>query len=373
MRRTIPSMLILLAVLVAACAPVGTRELHEVVLVTQGGATKLRYAYGTADTMVLNARERQLGERVGNAAEETPYAVSGARRVNGDPYLRTAVDRPFEPPLDVARIPLSSDLRVRTHAPVARALYFDGSSWLSLGRDLEAGRTFTVAPAPTSGRLRGVGSLTPAEADAIADAVARPGGATLVALLPDDAFEDRPETEVLAARPPDGLDEYRHTALWIQTGLAVDPSAYVAPAEERIFDVVARGDQGEDPGEDRYGLIEDRDDLRTFWNEVHASSFTPPPLPDVRFGRETLLGIRLAARPSGGYGIEVAEVTREDGALFVDLRLTEPGADEVATAAITTPWALVRVLGVDASVVWFRDADTNELIAVARGGETEVF
>lgn len=367
------SMLFVLAALLAACAPVGTRELHEVVLVSASGASKLRYAYGTADTMVLNGRERRLGAPVGGAAEDVPFAVAGARRVDDAPYLRTGVARPFDAPLEVARIPLSSDLRVRVNAPVARALYFDGSTWLSLGRDLEANRTVTVAPAPRSGGLRGVGSLTPAEADAIASAVARPGRPTLVALLPDDAYGSDARTRVLAPRPEDGLDEYRHTAVWIQSGLEVDPAAYVPPPQERIFDLVARGDRGEDPGEDAYLLLTGPDALRTFWNAVHDSPSTPPPVPEVRFGRETLVGVRLSARPSGGYGVEVEAVSHEDGALHVDLRLVEPAPGAVTTASITTPWVLVRVLGVDAEVVWFRDADTGELVAVARGDQSEVF
>lgn len=371
--RTTPAILFALAVLLAACAPVGTRELSEVVLASSDGARKIRYVYGSSDTMVLNGRERRLGSAVGEAAENVAYAVPSARRVAGDPYLMTSLDRSFTPPIEAARIPLSSDLRVRTNAPVARALYFDGSRWFTLGRDLPGNRTVTVAPAPKSGRLRGVGSLTPAEADAIASALEAPGGPVLLAVLPEGASADALGSEVFAPRPDDGLDEYRHTALWIQRTVPVDASAYSPPSDERIFDVVARGQQGEDPDEDRFVLLPDRDALRAFWNDVHASSFTPPPVPDVRFGRETLIGIRLSQRPSGGYGIEIEGVTRDDGDVYVDVRLTEPGPDEVATTALTTPWVLVRVLGVDARVVWFRDADTGELIAVAREGGSDVF
>lgn len=365
--RTIPTLFLVLAGLLAACAPVGTRELHEVVLASADGATKLRYVYGSADTMVLNGRVRGIGDTVGDAAQDVSYAVAGARRVDGDPYLATAVDRPLEPPMTVARIPLTSDLRVRTSAPVARALYFDGSRWHSLGRDLTAGRTLNVAPGPTSGRLRGVGSLTPAEADAIANAIAASGRPALVALLPEGTFADRAETQALAARPADGLDEYRHTALWIQRGLPVDAAAYAPPADDSIVEVVASGDQGEAPGEDTFVLLDDPEALLRFWNAVHAASFAPPPVPDARFERETLLGVRLAERPSGGYGVEIENVTVEDGEAYVDVRTTEPAEGELSTTVVTTPWVLVRVLGVEASVAWFRDAESGELIAVARG------
>jgi hypothetical protein len=184
----------------------------------------------------------------------------------------------------------------------------------------------------------------------------------------DGATEERVPAE-LAARAPDGLDEYRYSLLWLQHGLETDAEAYRAPARRGLFEVVASGDQGNDPGRDRFVLIDDQDALRSFWNEVHASAFTPPPLPEARFGRETLLGVRLAERPSGGHRIEVDRVVREEDELFVDLRLIEPAEGSLSTTALTTPWTLVRVLGVDASIVWFRDPADGALFAVARADD----
>lgn len=367
--RTISTTLLALVALLAACDPVASRELHEVVLVEPAGSTKVRYVYGDADRMVLNAPVRELGGVVGDAAEGVPYAVSSARTVDGAPYLATGIDRAFGAPLTVRRIPLSSDLRLVTHAPLERALYFDGERWLSLGRDLESGRTTTVVPAPVSGRLRGVGSLTPAEADAIARTIAEAGRPTVVAVLPEGRVAAITGAPALAASPPDGLEEYRHTALWIQRDIRTDASAYTPPAEGRIHDVVGRGEQGDDPGEDRFVRIADADELRAFWNAVHGGSFSPPPVPDADFDRETLLGVRLSERSTGGYGIDIDSVAREGDELYVDVRLTEPAEDAVTTQALTTPWVLVRVLGVDADVAWFRDADSGELIAVARDEE----
>lgn len=378
---------VLLAVLIA-CAPVGTRELHEVVVADPGGVTRIGYAYGSAEELPLRDAEHELGASVADAAEDRPWAVASARLVDGEPFLRTSYDRELAPPLQVARIPLTTDLRVRTHQELSRAYYFDGERWFSLGRDLPAGRTLTVAPRAAPGALRGAGDLTPAEADAMAAAVGAEGRPAAVGFLADpfqrptadgageggdgdDAGADDADDPVLAPRPADGLDEYRFTTVWVQKGVEVDASAYTPPPRTTVHEVVARGDQGNDPGRDRFVLIRSEERLRSFWSEVHARVLTPPALPEARFGREALLGVRLAQRPSGGHGIDIERVERDGEELYVDLRLTEPAEDELATTVVTTPWVLVRVLGGDARVAWFRDAADGALFAVARAEQGE--
>lgn len=381
--RTLLLAPLFLAVLLAACAPVGSRELHDVVLVDQDGATRLRYAYGSADTLPLEDRDLQLGRIAGESAEDVPFGVAAARLVDGDPLLRSSLEVELEPPLRVARIPLTTDLLVVTTRAVPRSFYFDGQRWFELPRDLDAGVTITAVPRPVASPLRGTAALTPAEADAVAGGLAADARPLVVAVLDDGASpggEDADGSEPVAGdgdaidapqarltpSPPGGLDEYRYSAFWVQRSVTTDPDAYRAPARPTLSEVIARGDQGTDPGRDRFVLIEDQDELRSFWNAVQASSFRPEQVPEADFSRETVVGIRLAERPSGGYGIEIVDVGAEDGELFVDVRLVEPAPDALATTVVTTPWILVRALGVDASVVWFRDPDDGALFAVAR-------
>lgn len=388
-----PLLAVLLAVLLSACAPVGSRELHDVVLVDQDGGTRLRYVYGSADTLPLDGRDLQLGRIVGESAEAGPFGVVGAREVDGDPLLRSSLEIEIEPPLRVARIPLTTDLRVVTTRAIPRSFYFDGQRWFELPRDLDAGVTITAVPRPVAAPLRGTAALTPAEADAVAGGLAADARPLVVAVLDGEASggeasdgeladgerdADGGEPAVtdigtddaaqarIAPRPPGGLDEYRYSAFWVQRSVTTDPDAYRAPARPTLSEVIARGDQGTDPGRDRFVLIEDQDQLRSFWNAVQASSFRPEPVPEADFARETVVGVRLAERPSGGYGIEIVDVRAEEGELFIDVRLVEPAPDALATTVVTTPWTLVRVLGVDASVVWFRDPTDGALFAVAR-------
>lgn len=363
----VPAILLLL---LAACAPVGTRELHEVALFETDGATRYRYVYGSADAIPLDGSDRTLERTVGDAAEERPFAVAAARTVDGEPFLRAIDDDAPEAPLIVARIPLTTDLRVRTRVATARSFYFDGDAWFELPRGLDAGVTRTVVPVPVSTPLRGTASLTPAEADALAAGLAADGIAKVVATLDASLLEAGAAGEAshrFAASAPTGLDEYRHSAFWLQTRLSTDVDAYRPPPERFIFDVVARGDQGAAPARDRFEVLADVDELRSFWNAVQADAFTPPPLPELRFDRETVLAIRLAERPSGGHAIDIVGVEEDGDELFVDVALREPASDAIVTQAVTSPWALVRVLGTEAAVVWFRDPQSGELFAVARG------
>lgn len=367
--RHVSLIALLVLVVVAACAPVGSRELHDVVLFDGDGATRYRYVYGSADLLPLDGVDRDLGRTVGDAFDGRANAVASARVVDGEPYLTATEARSVEPPLTVARIPLTTDLRLTTTTALERAYYFDGRRWFELPRDLAAGVTRNVVPVPVSTPLRGAGSLTPAEADALAAALGEGGIPRVLATLkPETLAGDPPHP--FAASAPEGLDEYRHSAFWVQSRLGTDDSAYEPPPERFIFDVVARGTQGAAPTRDQFDVLANRDELRSFWNAVQSDAFAPPPLPELRFDRETVLAIRLAERPTGGYGIEVAGVELDGDDLFVEVALREPAPDATVTQAVTQPWALIRVLGTEATVVWFRDPDSGELFAVARGANS---
>ena len=54
----------LLIMMLSACAPVGSATLHDVVLIDEEGAQRLRYAYGTADTLDLDEATYTLGDLV---------------------------------------------------------------------------------------------------------------------------------------------------------------------------------------------------------------------------------------------------------------------------------------------------------------------
>lgn len=349
-----------LAIVAIACAPAGSRTLHEVYLYGVENA-RLGYAYGSADTLPLPNGDVAMGRTVdAEAADDDPLAVEGARLVDDEPYRRDGLTALGEAPFSVASVPLTTDVRVRTAVGVPQLAYYDGERWFTLGEELPAGRDVDVTPRVRSGRLRGMGALTPREADAVAAALEARGEPLVVGSLAADAYPKR---------ALDGLDEHLQTGLFVQRGVEEDADAYRAPPQERIWEVVARGDGAEAVDEDRYLLVQDRNELIRLWSRLHASALEPPPLPDADLQRETLLAVILSQRPTGGYGIEPVRVSEEGGELFVDVRLTEPAEDALVTQALTHPWLLLRVLRGGIDVAWIRDADDGRMLGVARAGD----
>ena len=354
MRRFPTISMLLAAVLFAGCAPDAQPSLHDVyVYGHQGRDVRYSYVYGNPTTFALEDRTVALED----GSADGPLAVPGALLVDGEPYLSTPVDA-IAAPVDVARIPLTTALQVRTSAPVSELVYFDGSAWLTLLEETAAGIDRRVAPKPRIGRLRGVGELTTAEADALSNHLAAGGQPLVVAVLPADELPER---------TLDGLAEYLATGLYVQNGVAVDPTAYQAPAEDVVWDVIAEGGQAVGFEAPTFRLVESESEFLALWNRAYGAQLEVPPLPAVNFRRETVLAIFQGQRPTGGYGIEVLDASLEGGELFLDMRFREPAPDAIVTQALTSPWLMVRVLRGGIDVAWFRNPATGELLAVARG------
>ena len=97
-----------------------------------------------------------------------------------------------------------------------------------------------------------------------------------------------------------------------------------------------------------------RDDAAwaSLWSQITAHVQPTPALPAVDFGREQLIVVSSGTKPTGGYGIDVAEVREAEGALHVVVRETAPGDRCMTTAALTAPVAVVRVPRSDARIVF---------------------
>lgn len=347
------------ALLLGACEPDPAPTLHEL---TVTGALERRVAwlYGEPRAFVLEGAERALTESEPGPSLD-PWAVGAALWIDGRPaWVET--DLPAEvagvaSPVEVRRIPLTTDLQMRTLRETRALLYYDGSSWLTLGEYDPAGLDVRVTPRPRFGALRGLGELTNAEADALTAVLEDLGGPLVVAVLAD---ADVPRRAV------DGLAEARATAVHVTAGVPVDTGAFRPAPRDVPFEVVARGQQASGVGAASFRLLRTQDELASAWNQAHGSALQPPPVPGADLQRETLVAIFLGPKPTGGYGADVRAVSLEGGDLFVDFVETAPGAGAMVTQALTNPWLLLRVPRGGISAVWFRDPRDGRLIAVAR-------
>jgi hypothetical protein len=349
-RRGLLACTLLIALLVA-CEPNRAPRLHDVYLFGLEDA-RLSYVYGLPGTLTLEGGPVTLAD--GDTGGR--FAVPESLLVDGEPYVRTAVVD-IAPPARVERIPLTTDLVVRTDTEVPLLVYYDGAAWFTLVEDAEAGLDVRVVPRRRIGRLQGIGALSSGESDAVADALEARGRPIAVALV---------DPEGLPERTVDGLSEYLLTGLYLQPDVPVDASAYEAPAQDVVWDLLGQGDSASGAVAPLYQLITDRETLVSAWNRANGSALSIPPLPDVDFGRETIVAAFLGERPTGGYRAEVLRIERDDGELFVDLVERTPSADAVTTQALTSPWVMIRVLRSGISVAWFRDPVSGQLYAAAR-------
>jgi len=354
MRRLVPFGCLAALALLAACDPDAAPQLHDVTITGVVDA-RLTYVYGEPRSFTLDGETVTLAAADPDALR-VPLSVTGSLRIDGEPFLRAPVD-PVPAPVDVRRIPLTTDVQVRTIASTRALLYYDGNAWFILGEDDQAGLDLRVTPRPRSGRLRGLGELTLMEADTIATYLESLGEPLVVSVL---GGADVPRRSV------DGLAEYRASALHVQTGLATDAGAF-RPAPRTVqWEAVASGQQAVNVQRPTFRLVRSEGELRSLWNQLHGSQLTVPPLPSVDLARETVLVVMMGQRPTGGYAVDVRGVSLEGTDLFVDVRLTEPATGAVTTSALTSPWTVVRVLRGGVSAAWFRDPDDGRLFAVAR-------
>ncbi len=339
----------------SACEVDTAPELHEL---TVSGALERRvtWLFGEPRTFLIEGVERVLAPAPDEPSVD-PWYLPTALWIDGAPaWVETTVAMVADP-VEVRRIPLTTDLQMRTVRETRAVLYFDGSAWLTLGEFDPAGLDVRVTPRPRFGALRGLGELTNAEADALTRQLEGLGQPLVVAVLTGGE---------VPRRAVDGVAEAWATAVHVVAGVPTDVGAFRPAPRDVPFEVVARGQQATGVAAPVYQLLRTEAELATAWNRAYGASLQPPPQPGADLERETLLAIFLGSKPTGGFGAEVRGVTLEGADLFVDLDLTEPAPGSMVTQVRTSPWLLLRVPRGGVSAVWFRDPDDGRLIAVAR-------
>jgi hypothetical protein len=100
---------------------------------------------------------------------------------------------------------------------------------------------------------------------------------------------------------------------------------------------------------DKQHIIEiyNQNDWQAFWNQ-HTESITPAPkLPAVDFQKYFILIAIDEIRPSGGYAIEIKEITIDTAAenkpFAITLQAKQPGSASGNLSALTRPYHIVMV------------------------------
>ena len=346
-------------------------SLHDVSLyvAAESAATLYGYFYGPPTDVSVGGRALTLSE----GRTDDPLAVPSALLVNGEPTLNQRLAPLNATPLNVQRTRFSTDLIVSANEDLGTVAYYDGSLWFTLTEAVSAGEERRVVPRERVSGLFGLGELTREEASAF-ERLLTERGPVVVAALPERRT---------GARNVGGLSEYRRTALFTQEGLETEMSSAnqegategsgSSDANESAetgltWEELAKGSQASGGESPRFFVATSRAELENLWGLAYGGLLTPPEVPDVDFSTESVAGMFLGQRPTGGYSVDVQGVSLEDGEVYLQVDVTEPAQGAITTQALTNPWVMVRINQPDLSNAWFREVDSGELLGVARAG-----
>ena len=333
----------------------GAPVLHDVALYSAQRGALYGYFYGEPAELSIGGREVTLTK----GASDDPLAVPAALLVDGQPYLEQSVNPLGAAPVVVQLIPYSTDVMVTAQEAVDGTVYFDGEGWFTLLGRVQRGFNSRVIPTERSGGLYGLGDLTRAEAEVFGRAL-EAGGPVVVSVL----TEARDRT-----RQANGLGGYLNTALAVQRGTpmtATPTPPNPGPTAAPDWDVLATGSQAAGGDSMSFELATSQNDLQNLWSRAYGTMTSPPPLPAVDFSRSSVAAVFLGTRSSGGYSVDVRNVTVENGELYLDVAVSEPAPGTLTTQALTNPWVMVRVDAPNLGSAWFRSVSSGELLGTAR-------
>lgn len=362
MNKKLTAVSMLGAGLLAGCSMTGPGNLrvHEVLLY---GAAQERivWVYGTP------GGSAQTSVRVGGTSLELraqvadPLALAGTLSVNGKATYRLPTAA-VPPRLSVTRDPRGL-FDITLNEAAGTVYYTDGRTWTRLnatsGRGV--GGTGVVG-------LRGAGRLTDAEADALSAALLSQG-TLAVAVLNEATVPDAP----LTVEPAPG--EYRRTALYLLPGVRTvaatssipTPTPAPAPGGRVNYTVLASGTNA-NVTTSAVQVAATQAQVSGLYSLAYGRQTGTPGVPSIA-GNDTVIGVFLGQRPTGGYSVRVTGVSAESGVLTLTVAVTAPGPGTMTTQALTSPWTIVRVPG-SFREVRVVDAQGQPFRLGAGGGQT---
>lgn len=79
------------------------------------------------------------------------------------------------------------------------------------------------------------------------------------------------------------------------------------------------------------------------WDTLWKSHAGPQAAPAVDFSTSMVAAVFLGERPTGGYRVEIVGVRREKDALVVEYVERAPGAADIVTQILTSPFHIVKL------------------------------
>lgn len=90
-------------------------------------------------------------------------------------------------------------------------------------------------------------------------------------------------------------------------------------------------------------VINEEKEWANLWARIHSNQTPTPKLPQMNFSKETVVGVFLGTKNSGGYGIEIKKVTDTGKKIVVMVEEASPPKGAMVTMALTQPFHLVKI------------------------------
>ncbi|PQB04363.1 protease complex subunit PrcB family protein [Aureitalea marina] len=108
------------------------------------------------------------------------------------------------------------------------------------------------------------------------------------------------------------------------------------------FEVIMQDAQSNNKRQD-FSLISSSSDLLKVVGMANMGRAKSYKLPQVDFAKYSMVFINLGEQNSGGIEVHVKKVVDTGSEWIVYYQIDKPGADEMATTVMTTPFTLVRI------------------------------
>jgi hypothetical protein len=135
-----------------------------------------------------------------------------------------------------------------------------------------------------------------------------------------------------------GPEELNEAAALDASGAAALTSG---PLEDISFTVLAEGQNAARVTERKNYAVYGEEEYARLWQMAYGDD--APPMPEVDFERNYVIGVFAGVRPSGGYDIAVTQIADSSTERTVSITLTSPGDGCMTSQAFTSPFEIVRV------------------------------
>jgi len=350
---------LLIMTVLGGCVPDSDAvKLHDITLFGTGNGFNFTNSYFSGKAKTLEMGTDELKEELVLSEDVVPdiMYISKTLSVNKMPYLQTKLAKLRFAPTVVSYIPLTTDLQLAVNEDVGEVAYFDGTKWFSLLDGAKDGFNANITPSQRIGGLHGLGQLNNAETDMLMRYL-EPKAPIVITVLSNH----KPDKLAI-----DGLKEYKQSVFYVQDVIQTDNTAYIPPAEKLIWDIIARGSNAVGSEEPEYYIIKDQSSLLSVWNKFYGNQLSVPALPTVDFDKETIVAILMGQKSTGGYALELNNISLDNAELYLDLKQIVPDEGAITTQAFTNPWMLIKILRGGLDLAWLRDPDSKEIYGVAK-------